>query len=522
MFKRLAVLTAAALVTCTALYAATVPYLTFWDPTNGTGSANGLIGSMNSNITPGSMANFFTGRNALDNGDMWVNQRAATATCGTTTTSGMTAAANYSADRWLCDANITTGAGSLLVATSTPTPPVGFINESQQYRTSGALLAPQCTYQELNTYKSTALAGQTVNFSVYAEALAGLAADNGNQAFLAVITGTDAAGGFGLRGAKGMSTSTKASSFTISTSTGLITNATAVVAGQPITITAATMPTGMTAGATYYVSSSLLNSGTAFAVASTYAGAIAGQVLIPSTGGTTDVLNYTPITPAWTTVAVYGANGAGQGQSSAAQAQGQVQSNAVTLSSTAWSRISTGPINIPTGTTEIAVAVCFPPAGTTLGGTTDGIAFTGAQLEVMGPNQATASTYEFKSPTLEYQEAQRYYQVINDVAAGTPVGPIGTLLTTTTCGFVYQFPTVMDAAPVFEAIGTITTTTFKIYVAADTSTLTSAGISAATLTTPSSAGFTGTLTTASTAGWACELVGQTASTAIGLAWTADF
>ena len=136
------------------------------------------------------MGSLLSGRNPLDNGDMLINQRLATATCGTTTTSGLTAGKAYSADRWLCDVNITTGAGSLLVATTTPTPPVGFVNESQLYRTSGALLAPQCAFQELNTSKSTALAGQVVNFSIYAQAMAGLNADNGNLAYLEVITGT--------------------------------------------------------------------------------------------------------------------------------------------------------------------------------------------------------------------------------------------------------------------------------------------------------------------------------------------
>ncbi len=502
--------------------AAQLPYIT-WDPTNGGGVLNTLINSINSLINPGSMAPAFSGRNLLDNGDMWVNQRAATATCGTTTTSGMTAAANYSADRWLCDVNITTGAGQLAVTTSSPTPPVGFINQSTLVRNSGALLAPQCAYQELNTYKSTAIAGQTVNFSVYAQALAGLSADNGNLAQLYVITGTTATEGFGLRTAAGMTASVKASSFTISTSTGLITNASTVVAGEPITMTAATMPTGITAGQTYYVSSALLNSGTAFAVAPTYAQAIAGTgTVIPSTGGTTDVLNLTPIFPAWTGVAVYGPNNAGAAQTSARQAWGQAASNPFTLSASAWTRISTGPISIPTGVVEAAVAICFPPAGTTSGGSTDGIAFTGAQLEVMGANQTAPSTYEFKSPTLETQEAYRYYFVLNDAANATPIGPMGTMLTTTTCGFVEQFPVQMDTAPVFEAIGTITTTTFHIYVAADTSTLTSAGITAATLSTVNAGGFTATLTTGSTAGWACQLTGATASAAIGIAWTADF
>ncbi len=111
---------------------------------------------------------------------------------------------------------------------------------------------------------------------------------------------------------------------------------------------------------------------------------------------------------------------------------------------------------------------------------------------------------------------------MNDTTTGSPVGPIGTLLTTTTCGFVYNLPVPMDATPIFNAVGTVTTTTFKVYVAADTSTLTSAGITVPTYAPDNRAvGFVATLTTASTAGWACELVGQTSGAAV-LTWGVDF
>lgn len=523
MFKKLAYTASAAALFAGSVEAAQLPYFSFWDPTNSTGMVNQLINSINSLITPGSMANILTGRNALDNGDMLIAQRLATATCGTTTTSGMTAGKAYSADRWLCDVNITTGAGSLLVATTTPTPPVGFVNESQQYRTSGALLAPQCTFQELNTAKSTALAGQVVNFSTYAQALAGLSADNGNLAFLEVITGTSTNEGFGLRGAAGMSTSTKASSFTISTSTGIITNATSVVAGQPITITAATIPTGFTQGATYYVSTTNLNSGTSFSVATTYAGALAGQVLIPTTGGTTDVLNFTPAYPAWTGVAVYGAGGAGQGQTSVQQAFGQVESQAVVLSPTNWSRISTGPISIPTNVTEVGVAICFPPAGTTTGGTTDGIAFTGAQLEAMGANQTAPSPYEFKSQSLESLEAERFFYAFYDAAAHTTLPGFGQGQSSTVCLLTVTFPEPMDAAPVYESYGTISGSTFKV-LTGTTETAISAAAQPSTNLTGNSvyAGSVGLTTTGQTAGSSCVATGQTASTTVALSWTADF
>ena len=164
----------------------------------------------------------------------------------------------------------------------------------------------------------------------------------------------------------------------------------------------------------------------------------------------------------------------------------------------------------------------LPNAGGTAG-TTDGIAFTGVQLEIAGPNQTTPGPYEFKDMQMEQDNAYRYYFYMPDSTADQPQGPVGTLLTTTTCEMAFKLPKPMDVTPIFAAVGTITTTTFHIDVAADTSTLTSAGI-----TNPyyapdnQSVAFTATLTTSSTAGWACLLSGQTASTAVGLSWSADF
>jgi hypothetical protein len=497
--------------------AAQLPYITGpIDPGALQLTLNQLIQSINQNIG-GSGYTF--GRNMLDNGDMWVDQRGTSAaTCATT--SGLVEV-SYSADRWGCDVDFTTGAGQLATATSSPTPPTGFINEETLVRNSGALGNPTCAWQELNTQRATAMQGQTVDFSVYLQALAGLSADNGNTAFLTLITGTTAGGNDGmgaLRGAVGMTTSTKASSFTVSTTTGIITNATAAVAGQPVYMTAATMPTGFTAGQIYYISSTNLTSGTSFSVASTYAGAIAGQVIIPTSGGTTNVINVLQYTPVWTGLAVYGANGATG--ATAKGGQGAAMAQSFTLSASNWGRSQTGPIYIPTNVTEAAVGICFTPNSSSSGGSTDGIAFTGAQLEILPPNVVTASPYEFKSPQQEVLDAERYYWQINDRAAGTQLGGTGTLLTTTTCQLEFPLPVQMDVAPVSAAVGTITTTTFQIYVAADTSTLTSAGLTANT-NSVNVGSWTATLTTASTAGWACSLVGQTAQ-AVGFDFGADF
>jgi hypothetical protein len=500
---------ASALLASSAI-AANVPLQTGpLDPGNVLGNENALIQAINAGIG-GSGLNF--GRNLLDNGDMWVNQRAATATCATT--AGLVET-SYSPDRWGCDSDFTTGAGQLSVVTSSPTPPVGFINEAKMVRNSGALGNPMCTWQEVHTQRATAMAGQVVDLSVNLQALAGLAADNGNTAFLTLITGTVAGGADGmgaLRSAVGMTTSVKASSFTVSTTTGLITNASAVVAGQPVYITAATMPTGFVAGQTYYVSSALLNSGTAFAIALTYSQAMAGSVLVPTGAGGTNVINVLQIAPVWTGLKTYGANGAID--------LGGTIANSFTLPATGWTRVQTGPIYIPTGVTEAAVGVCFTPSSQSSGGATDGIAFTGAQLEVLTPNVVTASPYEFRSPQQEVQDAERYYVQYNDQAAGSVIGGTGTLLTTTTCKLVFPFPVPMDILPVTAAIGTITTTTFDIWVAADTSTLTSAGLTTATNSTMAGT-WTATLTTASTAGWACMLIGQSAQAA-GFDFGADF
>ena len=514
--KKLLFLSAVLTALATAAIGASVPYFT-GPQTMDVGTLNQLIGSINSNIRG---LGFSTGtRNFLDNGDAWVNQRNATATAATTSGCVET---SYSADRWCADVNMASGAGQLAVAT-TPAPPPGFINVQTLVRNSGSLGQPQCAMQELPTLRATQLQGQQADLSVYAEALAGLAADNGNQAQLFLVTGTGAAQGLGgLRSAVGMTTTTKASSMTISTSTGLITNATAVVAGQPVWMTAAAMPGGITSGQAYYVSTALLNSGTAFAVAPTYAQAIAGTgTVVPSSGGTTVVINVPYITPVWTGLAVYGPGNAGQGQTSAAQAFGQAFSQPFTLLSAQYTRISTGPIALPTNVTEVAALICFTPLASSSGGSTDGIAFTGAQLEVLPANITTPGDYEFLRPQDQVQATQRYYLQANEPVTGAPVAS-GVLSSTTACTLDFPFPVPMDTTPVFATIGTLSTSTFRIQDST-TSTLASTFLGAGTANTVNHGQLVATLTTASTAGWACQLQGGGASGSTnGFDFGADF
>lgn len=373
---------------------------------------NGLIQTINSGITPQSMAPFSGPRNLLDNGEMLIQQRGTgTATCSTT--SGIAATA-YAADRWGCDVNVTSGAGQLTPITSSPTPPPGFSQSLKLVRNSGALTQPQCAWQELKTADVTQAAGQQVIFSGYLAALAGLSADNGNAANLVIITGTGTDQGMGaLRSAVGMTAS-------------------------------------------------------------------------PA------------ITPVWTGLAT-------------------LQTTPVTLT-TAYARYNGAAVAVPTNVTEMAVGVCFTPTATGAG-TTDGLAFTGMQLEIAGINSATASAYEHRPTQLELARVQRYAVAVAEAASGVAQYN-GNVTSATACEFAYTFPVQMDVAPTLSQVGTAITsgTTYKANSSTAGLTNVSAmatkvanGINAASFTITSAA---------MTAGQACTLEGL-AGGAISL-WSADF
>ena len=226
-------------------------------PSDIIGSLNGLIQTLNSNaFTQGLLApnNF---RNLLDNGAMQVQQRGTgAATCATTSAA---ASANYGADRWVCDVNVTSGAGQLTAISSSPTPPTGFKYAQKLARNSGALTQPQCVWQEIPSADVITTQGQSVTFSWYDQALAGLAADNGNviNAYIVYGTGTDE--GFGTWTASPAITpaftgvnSSATAAFTISATQWLRHSLTAVM---PVTATEAAValcftPTATGAGAT--------------------------------------------------------------------------------------------------------------------------------------------------------------------------------------------------------------------------------------------------------------------------------
>lgn len=508
-------------------FAANIPLTTGpYDPALLGSYLNQVIQSVNGNVVGLGLPTL--PRNFVDNGTMDVNQRAVTATCATT--SGVVET-SYSADRWACDVNMASGAGQLAVVTSGPSPQIGDTQSSTLVRNSGSLGQPVCAWNEIPTNRATQLAGQNVILSAFMEALAGLNADNGNQAQMYLVTGTGTNQGLGaLRSAVGMTSTVKASSVTVAT-TGILTNASTVVAGQPVYMTAATMPTGFTAGQTYYVSTTNLNSGTSFSVASTYAGAMTGAIVAPSTTGTTVVINIPVITPVWTGLAVYGANGAGPfslGTSTAAasaqQEYGAAFAQPFTLTTTSFNRFSTGVISLPTTVTEAAVAICFTPnANNGSGGSTDGIAFDNVQLEIAAPNQTTPSPFEYRPYAQELVEALRYAWIIPEPAAAVSTPFTGFYATTTDCELSAQTPVPMDVIPAISFTGTaLSTSTFKVVNATGAGVaLASTFLVSSTLSTPGLTSVRLASTTgASTAGWGCQLIGNNAGAIINVG--ADF
>lgn len=160
-----------------------------------TGDFNNLVNAINTNIpnTSAGYAGYALPRNYLDNGGMQVQQRGTAAqTCGTTTVP----ATAYSADRWGCNVNVTSGAGSLqVVTTNLPTSPI-FNAAELFYRTSGSLAQPQCVMQEIPSTRLLPLQGQQVTLSFYAYGLALMLAEQTTlNAYL--FTGTTADQGLG-------------------------------------------------------------------------------------------------------------------------------------------------------------------------------------------------------------------------------------------------------------------------------------------------------------------------------------
>lgn len=190
--KKLLTVISAVVMAGVAAYAANIPLkIGPLDPSNQLAHFNLLINSINQLITPQSMATYTVPRNLLDNGGMQVQQRGTgTRTCGTTTIPSSA----YDADRWGCNVNVGSGAGTLVVDNTTadlPSGPIFFASE-KFYRTSGSLAQPQCVMQEIPTSRVTPTQGQAMTLSAYVKGLANMLAESTTvNAYVFYGTGTD-------------------------------------------------------------------------------------------------------------------------------------------------------------------------------------------------------------------------------------------------------------------------------------------------------------------------------------------
>jgi hypothetical protein len=102
----------------------------------------------------------------------------------------------------------------------------------------------------------------------------------------------------------------------------------------------------------------------------------------------------------------------------------------------------TTPFTVATTVTEMAVGVCFTPTATGAGAT-DGLAFTGAQLEV---STSGASAYENRTNEDELQRALAFYWQFAEVN-GQEFGN-GACQATNVPKVVLQLPRLMQGTPV--------------------------------------------------------------------------
>ncbi len=158
-------------------------------------------------------------------------------------------------------------------------------------------------------------------------------------------------------------------------------------------------------------------------------GNLANLVIVTGTGTDQGLGTFTTspaITPAWTNIAT-------------------LQNQSFTLT-TAWNRYSAPAVLVPNTVTEIGVGVCFTPTTTSTGGATDGLAFTGVQLEpVTGITSYTPSQFEFRPVGVELTKVERYYWQELETNGGS--FGAGLCQATNTPKVPVQFPVTMRVAP---------------------------------------------------------------------------
>ena len=183
---------------------------------------------------------------------------------------------------------------------------------------------------------------------------------------------------------------------------------------------------------------------------------------------------------------------------------------------TAWIRYTVA-APIPTGTTELAVAICYTPVGT--GSSTDWFELAGVQLDpnsaltaaagssgaYIGAADPRAKVFVRRQFEAEVGLQQRYaYSISESGTTGALESAAGYYLTATTCTINFTFPVQMRVAPSYT--NSLTASTFKI-VPATTAVALSTPFSAQATGQASVNGSTLTFTTTTETQYtACELV----------------
>ena len=160
---------------------------------------------------------------------------------------------------------------------------------------------------------------------------------------------------------------------------------------------------------------------------------------------------------------------------------------------------------------QLGTKLCWTPSGTA--GANDYVNFAAWQVEVN--NTGVPSSFEHLAQSLSFVRAAKFFQAINEPAAGINVA-VGVAATTTTCQLVIPLVDQMRVAPSVSFSGTaLSTSTWKIQDST-TSTLANPFLAAGSGNTAAVANLTATLTTATTAGFACALQGNGAGGKIWL------
>lgn len=120
---------------------------------------------------------------------------------------------------------------------------------------------------------------------------------------------------------------------------------------------------------------------------------------------------------------------------------------------TSWARYS-ATVALASGIKEVAVGICWTPT-TATGGATDGLAFTGVQLE----KGAIATPFEYRSQDWENQLALRYYWSLTELASNA--ARHGNCLSTTTTNAFCTIP-LPQAMPIVPVMAFHSTNGFAV------------------------------------------------------------